>query len=130
MGTLRKVYFWSVKFCKVEECARMHFAGREITDAGRRRRRSLKPSYKKQTHQSTCYYSLRHYKIRFFKYANGSLDELNELTNNEHVILFFTPKYCDKIRTATLIARNKIVESHVTVILTVNGSSLRTFFSN
>lgn len=40
------------------------------------------------------------------------------------------PKYCDKIRVATLIARNKIVESHVTVILAVNGSSLPTFFLN
>lgn len=39
----------------------------------------------------------------------------------------FMPKYRDKIRLATLIARNKIVESHVTVILTVNGSSLPTF---
>lgn len=37
------------------------------------------------------------------------------------------PKYCDKIRVSTLIARNKIVESHVTVILTVVGSSLPTF---
>lgn len=37
-------------------------------------------------------------------------------------------KYCDKIRVATLITGNKIVESHVTVILTVKVISLPGFY--
>lgn len=67
--------------------------------------------------------------VIFIQTLKADLSYINSLASDSATLPYFVfmPKYCDKIRVSTLIARNKIVESHVTVILTVVGSSLPTF---
>lgn len=67
--------------------------------------------------------------VIFIQTLKPDLSYINPLASDSATLLYFVfmPKYCDKIRVSTLIARNKIVESHVTVILAVVGSSLPTF---